>query len=393
MAINATQMSNQALNSGNIDAIRNASFTPLQSNEAGADSGIANGVKFVVEGAETSSAPKLEEARVLTSNFILADEMPPIGDLKLGNGPDPRQLDPKQPYFTAVENWQKILPDMPEGAFGEQLLSQLRGMRKGGILPNTRDFLRMLAAKVPDVSVQYAMLQTLAMLASIGDKDILALIKEANKELMAENGAAIRAGVNIAETVNAKTADPEKMQELRDLYRQEVGGYKSPLDCIRSLAARSGSLDAELDFLVESAEADLNSKALSPSRDPEELGRIMSDLKNVQSIKSTCDEVTKMIGRMGEQFGETASLGAAEATERLITLMAGPAVSKEDIAAFIGELGAKGAQTRYDCCKEFQKMMRKLPDSLFAGGNEARLGAVAATQALLDDLTAELEEA
>ena len=92
-------------------------------------------------------------------------------------------------------------------------------------------------------------------------------------------------------------------------------------------------------------------------------------------------------------LSDSTSVMVCAATERLISMMAGSAVSKDSIAAFIGELGAKGAQTRYDCCKEFQKMMRKLPDSLFAGGNEARLGAVAATQALLDDLTAELEEA
>ena len=388
MAINATQINNQALNAGNVDAIRDVAYAPLQSNKSGVDSGVANGVKFVTEDPVQSSGPQVQEAQEKVMQNIIAPQTKPIDKLPLGS-----QMSPEQVYFTAVDKWKRILPDMPKGEIGAQLLSQLRGMREGGILPNTKDFIRMLAERAPDVSVQYAMLETLALLTTIGDDDILALLKEASKELMAENGAEIRAGVNIAETVNKQTADPERMQELRDLYRQEVGGYKSPLDCVKSLAARPGSLNAELDFLVESAEADLNSKALSPSRDPEELASIMNDLKNVQVIKSTCDEVAKMIGRMNAQFGETASLGAAEATERLISMMAGAAVSKDSIAAFIGELGAKGAQTRYDCCKEFQKMMRKLPDTLFAGGNEARLGAVAATQSLLDDLTAELEEA
>ena len=385
MAIDATQMNNRALNLGNIDAVRDTSYTPLQGNKAGADSGVANGVHFVVEEA---SAQKLQAAREDLSLRFVEREMPPIGDHKMGD-----RLNPRQAYFAAVDKWQRILPDAPKGEYGENLLSQLRTMRDGGILPSTGDFLKRLAEGSSDPSVQYALLETLSFLLTADDKDIQALLADARRTLLAKNGVEIRAGINIVETVNAQTQDPAKMQELRDLYRAEVDGFKSPQDCFSSLMASRGPgrMDEALKFLIDSAGVDIRSA--SPSRDPVELSRILTDLKNVQTIKSSYDEMAKLLERMSAQFGEAPAVDAEKATAMLMDATRGLSLSKEGVSAFVDGLGAKSPQAKYDCTREFLSALRRLPDGLFAGGNAGRLGMVDATLSLLDDLTAEMEGA
>ena len=385
MAIDATQMNNRALNLGNIDAVRDTSYAPLQGNKAGADSGVANGVRFVVEEA---SAQKLQAAREDLSLRFVEREMPPIGDHKLGD-----RLDPRQSYFAAVDKWQKILPDAPKGEYGEKLLSQLRTMRDGGILPNTEDFLRRLAEGTPDPSVQYALLETLLILNSNGDKDVQDLLRNARESLSARNGAEIRAGINIAETVNARTRNPEEMQNLRDLYRAEVGNFKSPQDCFDSLVATHGldGMDEALEFLIDSAGVDIRSER--PSGDLTKLSSTLGDLKSLQMVMSSRDELEKLLGRMSAEFGETAVVDVKTATKSLMEATRGLSLSKEGVQSFVDGLGVRGSRAKYDCAREFLGMVRRFPDGLFAGGNAGRLGTVKATLALLDDLTAEMEDA
>lgn len=385
MAIDATQMNNRSLNLGNVDAVRDTSYTPQQGNKAVADSGVANGVTFVVEEA---SAQELQTARDDLSLRFVEREMPPIDGHKLGD-----RLDARQVYFAAVDKWQKVLPDVPEGAYGENLLSQLRSMRDGGILPNTRDFLKRLAEGSSDPSVQYAILETLSFLLEAGDKDIKVLLEDARRTLLAKNGVEIRAGINIAETVNAQTKDPVEMQELRDLYRAEVDGFKSPQDCFSSLMASRGPgrMGEALDFLIAGAGVDIRSA--NPSRDPVELGRILNDLKNVQMIKSAYDEMAKLLERMAAQFGETPAVDAEKATGMLMDATRALSLSKEGVQAFVEGLGVKGLQAKYDCTRGFLGVMQRLPDGIFAGGNAGRFGFETAIRSLLDDLTAEMEGA
>ena len=385
MAIDATQMNNRALNLGNIDAVRDTAYTPLQGNKAVVDSGVANGHTFVVE---DSPAQVLQASQEDLSRKIIELDTPPIGDHKLGD-----ELSAKQQYFTAVETWQRILPDVPHGEYGENLLSQLRTMREGGILPSTRDLLKRLSEGTPDPSVQYALLETMLILSRNGDREVTALLEDAYRTLDKEKGSEIRAGVNIAETVNARTRDPEEMQSLRDLYRAEVGNFKSPQDCFDSLVASHGleGMDKALEFLIDSAGVDIRSE--HPSGDLAKLSSTLGDLRNLQVVMSSRDELAKLLERMSAEFGETAVVDVKTATKNLMESMRGLSLSKEGVQSFIDGLGVKSPRAKYDCAREFLGMVRRLPDGLFAGGNAGRLGTVDAALALLDDLTAEMEDA
>ena len=311
--------------------------------------------------------------------------MKSIGERKLGDKYSSKQL-----YLTAVEKWQKTMPDMPGGEFCERMLRSLRQMRRGGQLPNTREFLKQLAHGSKDPSHQFAMMEVLEALLQAGDKDIAKLVADARKELVATKGAEIRVGVNLAEAVNSRTQKPEEMQALRDLYRAEVVGFRSPQECFASLLSTRGPgrLQEAIDFLVEGAGVDLNSP--SPSREPAELRRIMLDLQCVNVLKTVYDRAGDMLGRVGREFGERPLLDAERLTGRIMDMTRIPFSSKESVADFIDACGIRSTAARMDFCREFQGWVRDLSPRLFAN-EQGRLDTVAAAQELLDDLIAEME--
>ena len=384
MALNATQMMNQALQTGGLDRIRGEAFTEQQSVKAITDSGIANGVHFVVEEDPTQSL--MDSMEELSMNFE-EKEMKSVGDRKLGE-----KLSSRQKYITAVEKWQKTMPDMPGGEFCERMLRGLRQMRKGGQLPNTKEFLGQLAQGSKDPSHQYAMLEILAALAEAGDKDILKLIADTRDHLLKTKGAEIKAGVNLAEAVNARTKDPQEMQELRDLYRAEVVGFRTPQECFKSLLASRGpgGLQASIDFLVEGAGVDLNSP--SPSREPAELRRILLDLQCVEVLKTVYDRAADFGKRLRLQFGEKMQLDQEAFTGRVMDMTRMPFSTKESVGDFIRDCGVKALPARLDFCREFQGLVRELSPRLFTNEDD-RISVVNAAQELMDDLVAEMEDA
>ena len=382
MPLNNAQMTNQALQLGGLDRIRGEAFTEQQSVKAITDSGIANGVQFVVE--ENPLQELMDSMEELAMNFE-EKEMKSVGDRKLGE-----KLSSKQLYFTAVEKWQRAMPDMPGGEFCERMLRSLRQMRKGGQLPNTKAFLKQLAQGSKDPSHQYAMLEILEALLEAGDKDIKALVDKTRKELVATKGAEIKAGVNLAEAVNAKAKNPQEMQELRDLYRAEVVGFKSPQDCFVSLLASRGpgKLQEAIDFLVEGASVDLQSP--SPSREPAELRRIVLDLQCVGVLKTVYDKGADLLARLTREFGEKPTIDAEQLTGRIMDMTKTPFATKESVAEFLDGCGVHAVPARMDFCREFQRLVRDLSPRLFAN-EQGRIDIVAAAQEMLDDLIAEME--
>ena len=383
MPLNATQMANQSLRLGELDQVRGEAFTEQQSVKAITDSGTVNGVSFVTE--EDPTQMLMDSMEELAMN-LEEGEAKSVSDRKRGE-----KLSSKQLYITAVEKWQKVMPDMPGGEFCERLLRNLRQMRKGGQLPNTQNFLRQLAQGSKDPSHQYAMLEVLEALVEAGDKEILGLLAKTREHLLKTKGAEIRAGVNLAEAVNSRTKDPEEMQELRDLYRAEVIGFKTPQECFRSLLASRGpgGLQASIDFLVEGAGVDLQSP--SPSREPEELRRIILDLQCVMVLKTVYDRAGDLLNRMRLQFGEKVPFDKESFTGRIMEMTQTPFVSKEAVNGFIAACGLRATAARLDFCREFQGMVRDLSSRLFTS-EEDRLSTVAAAQESMDDLVAEMED-
>ena len=238
-----------------------------------------------------------------------------VGERRLGEMQGPRSA-----LLKAIETWMSMMPDMPGRDFITRLARGLRSASAAGNLPDARELLKELARGSTDPSHQFAMLDILEQAFGAGEEELAALVRQAKATLAEAKGPEIRAGINLAEEVNARATTPEQMQELRDLYRSEVVGFTNPQDCFRSLlAARGpGHLAEAISFLIAGCGKDLSSSA--PSLEAAALGRILTDLGCVQSLQTILEEFTKLATRMGREFGENCRLNGEQMTGRVVDL-------------------------------------------------------------------------
>ena len=295
-------------------------------------------------------------------------------------------------FIRALEAWQSMMPDMPGRERLEKFIQNIRQMTRSGAQATVGGLLRDLARESTDPSHQFAMLDLLEQMLGEGETELRDLVRQAKTQLMAEKGAEIKAGINLAEEVNARASTPEEMRELRDMYRSEVVGFTKPQDCFRSLLAARGpqGLKDAIDFLISGCGADL--KSSSPSLEAAALGRILTDLQCVQVLQTVLDALTALGRRMGKQFGETCLLDGEGMTERVLDLTEQPFVAAPAISRLIGDCGMQALLARMDFARELTSLFRKLSPRLFAReGDRQRL--VDAAQEHLDELITEENEA
>ena len=382
--MDSAQIMRQALSAGRFDALQNSAFSTQQTNQATVESGQAMGFRL-----ETMSDPlqELQDSMEELSFSFEEKTMKSVAERKMG---EMRRAG--NPFVEAVLKWQKVLPDMPGGAFMERMLRNLRQAMMQGQMFNSDGLKRMLGEGSSDPSVQFAMREAMEEGLSANEAELKNLIAQTKQALNAENGAEIRAGLNIAEQINAQAKAPEEMQGLRDLYRQEVLGFKNPQDCFRSLLASrgAGKLGESLDFLTKSCGLDLHSP--SPSQGPEELRRVLGDLQCVNVLKAILDKMGVLAGKMQSQFGETCLLNGEKLTGRILDFTEMPFVNSSNIASLISSCGLEKLLAQLSFCTELIGAFRQLSPRLFAEESD-RFKLEDAAQEHLDGLVSLQEEA
>ena len=309
-----------------------------------------------------------------------------VGERRLGEMQGPRTA-----LLKAIETWMAMMPDMPGRDFISRTARWLRSSASSGSVPDARELIKELARGSTDPSHQFAMLDILEQAFGVGEEELAALVRQAKAALAEAKGPEIRAGINLAEEINARATTPEQMQELRDMYRSEVVGFTSPQDCFRSLlAARGpGHLAEAISFLIAGCGKDLASSA--PSLEAAALGRILTDLGCVHSLQAVLEDLSRLAARMGSEFGEKCLLNGEQMTGRVVDLTEQAYIAAGAIAAFEGECGLAGLLARMDFARELTRLFRKLSPRLFAQeGDRQRL--VDAAQEHLDGLVAEENE-
>ena len=309
-----------------------------------------------------------------------------VGERKLGEMQGSRSA-----LIRALESWMAVMPDMPGRDFIGRLLRNIRNSFASGETPSERDILKELSRGSTDPSHQFAMLDIMEQAFGEGEDAMRALVRQAKARLAEERGPEIRAGINLAEEVNARATTPEEMRELRDMYRSEVVGFTKPQECFRSLLAARGAegLKDAIDFLIAGCGVDL--KSSSPSMDAAALGRILTDLQCVQVLQTVLDALTALGKRMGKQFGETCLLDGEQMAGRVLDFTEQAFVAAPGIAAFIADCGMKALLARMDFARELTGLFRKLSPRLFEKeGDRQRL--VDAAQEHLDELITEENE-
>ena len=291
-------------------------------------------------------------------------------------------------YADAIEKWMKTMPDMPGKDETDRLLRQLRQMASDNRGADASTLKGMLAKLSGDPSHQFAMLDILDSALTSGEEELGKLLNQVRSELLNEKGGEIRAGINLASEVNARSTTSEEMSDLRNLYRSEVLGFKSPQDCFRSLLASrgAGGLDGAIEFLFKGCGVDLGSAA--PSRDPVELRRIMQDLQCVQVLKTVLGMMDQLGVRMTKEFGVKMLLGTEAMTSKIVDFTEKPFVTGSQVGSFVAECAVMKLLAQMDFTRELMNVFRKLSPRLFSS-EEDREKLVNSTQEHLDSLIAE----
>ncbi len=382
--LDAAQIMRQALQAGRFDSLQNEAFSTAQTNKAAVESGQAMG--FTLQVMDDPMADLMDSMEELSFQFE-EKELKSAAERKLGAARANRNA-----YVTAVETWQKTLPDLPGGAFMERMLRALRQMAQAGRSMDPGQLLKMLGEGSRDPTHQFAMVDILEQALAPEEADLRTLLETAKQELTRTKGAEIRAGVNLAAVVNAKAQSPEEMQGLRDLYRGEVLGFRSPQDCFASLLQTRGAgrLADAIDFLIKGCGVDLQSP--SPSQSPEELRRILGDLQCVQVLKTCLDKLTVLSGKMASQFGEPCLLSGEKLTGRVMDFTQMPFVNAANIASLVSTCGLSQLLAQIYFCTGLIDVFRQLSPRLF--DQEAdRFRLEDAAQEHLDGLVSLQEEA
>ena len=349
-----------------------------------AETGRAMGVAFQVEADPT--AELMDSMEELTAQFE-EKSLKKLADRKLGEAQGPRSS-----FLRAIEAWSKVLPDMPGRDQLDGILRQARLARAGGQPMSADDLLRQLGRASTDATHQFAMLDLLEQMLGESEGDLAQLVKDARAQLMAEKGPDVKAGLNLAQEVNARAATPDEMQGLRDLYRSEVFGFTKPQDCFRSLLAARGEagLKDAISFLLAGCGADL--AASNPSMDPVQLRQILLDLQCVDVLQTVLGDLDKLGARMQSQFGEACRLTGEQMTGRVLDFTEQAFVTAPGIGAFVGEAGLQALLAQMDFTRELVGLFRRLSPRLF-GKETDRQKLVDAAQEHLDGLISLEDEA
>ena len=294
-------------------------------------------------------------------------------------------------FVRALEAWNAMMPDMPGQEKLLKLLQACRQMQSAGIRQSVDGLLKELARESTDPSHQFAMLDVMEQMLGEGETELKNLVRQARTQLMSEKGAEIKAGINLAEEVNARATSPEEMQGLRDMYRSEVVGFTKPQDCFRSLIAARGAagLSDAIAFLIAGCGKDLASS--SPSMEREALGRILTDLQCVQVLQTVMEKLSQLSARMGMQFGEPCALNGEQLTGQVLELTEQAFVSAAAIANLVGECGMRKLLAQMDFTRELTWIFRQLSPRLFAKEGD-RQQMIEAAQEHLDGLITEENE-
>ena len=383
MAFDAAQILRQTYAAGAEAAQMAQSLQREEPAAAQVQRGELNGTAFVVE--NDPMAELMDSMEELSFQF----------EEKTAKKLSDRRMGPLQgmraSFVRALEAWLSMMPDMPGRERLEKFVQNLRTLQRSGAQATVEGLLKDLSRESTDPSHQFAMLDLLEQMLGEGETELRDLIRQARSQLMSEKGAEIKAGINLAEEVNARATTPGEMQELRDLYRSEVVGFTKPQDCFRSLMASRGpgGLADAISFLIAGCGADLRSG--TPSMEAAQLGRILTDLGCVQALQTVFEKLTQLGFRMGKQFGETCFLDGEQLTGRVLDLTEQAFVAAGAIAHLVGDCGMRKLLAQMDFTRELTRLFRQLSPRLFSKeGDRQRL--VEAAQEHLDGLIEKEEE-
>lgn len=355
------------------DAAREAAAT--------GETGEING--FHIE-TERNVAAMIADSLDEVSSMFEETEVKSLGDREIG---EKRQKEDR--FVQRVKLWTEKLADLPNSDVIARILRKLRNL--GNPSPDQlRDLLNEASS---DPTHQFAMLECLeeALEDTPADNALRETINTARQQLEEQHGPEIRVGLNLASLISEHGGSAEEMQALRDLYRGEILGFESPRDCFTSLVDKQGAekLGEAIDFLIKACSVDMT--ATTPSTDPAELRRIITDLQSVEVLKTVMERFSALCRRMDTVFGETLVMSPQTMTGTVLDMSTQIFLNGTAMEGFVQNTGLRKLFSKMDFMRELTALVRAMHLRCFSD-NDSRLRLIDAAQEYLDQLVAQLEE-
>lgn len=289
-----------------------------------------------------------------------------------------------------VQRIQEMMDQLPDldprevEAFSAQVLAtRANGMQ----------VLNRLRERFPEPSHQHAALQAaLEDARQAGDGDMVKNLQAAAEVLEDEQGAAIRAGLNVTRAaMEAADGDRKAAAELRDSYRATVFGKPGAAAVYKGILDRFGTsgFAAQVKFLTRAAGDEL--AAAGPSVEAPRLRELLADL----SALRTLDTVHERAGLLAQRVGKVAGrdISPVEVMRRVLPLTDEPVNGPAKLLAMPEQCGvpAQRLDAQILFMRETRELLAMMPAGVFRD-MDARFSVLGGAQEAMDRLI-EREEA
>ena len=272
-----------------------------------------------------------------------------------------------------------------------ELQALLRDLRQSE--PDEDAILAQVGARFDDPSHAYAALD-LAEQALRRDNltELADRVGAARARLLAEQGPAIRAGLNVSIAADAAAdGDRQGAAELRDYYRSTVFGAPSPAALYGEIVGKFGveGFAQRVGFLTRALGDDL--AAAGSSVEPARLRQILDGLSALRVLDTVHDRADQLAGRL--QRVSQVTVTPTEVMRQLLPLTTEPVSGPSKINPIPGRLGVPATKlpAQIGLLRETRDIMAMLPPVLYRD-MDARAAVLRGVQEAMDILI-EREEA
>jgi type III secretion protein W len=211
-------------------------------------------------------------------------------------------------------------------------------------------------------------------------------VAAARDRFEAENGPAIRAGLNVSVAAfDVAEGDREAAQGLRDMYRDAAFSSPGPAGLYRGVTARFGTEDfaRHIRFLTRAVGDDLG--AVGPSADPVRLHELVRDLSTLRVLDTVHERCAQLAERVARQAG--VPIAVTDVMQRLLPLTEEAIAGPSKLSVLPAQIGipAERIEAQILFMREAREVMAMLPPALFRD-TDARFALLRGVQEALDML-------
>ena len=207
-----------------------------------------------------------------------------------------------------------------------------------------------------------------------GNKALAMNALQLQQGLMEKHGEHIRASFNIIDTTalfNGENSD-EKLDSssgLINAYQDTVLDYGGVARTFRKVieAHGEGKFPQALDFLRQALGADLSSQNSSVAK--EKLEAIISDIKDIFTLKTLLDMSNSLISRLQNNYGEAKSQRGQDLMSAVLKLTEAKWISQRDLTGLSKELDIKQLSGEVYFGHQLKAILSKVPATVFPDDN------------------------